>query len=94
MKQFKAKQNIETQALEKKIASEKWDLELEKTKEEAQLVLKHSAIDKEMKSQNKKENLLSSGLIKSRVDVVSPGKSMMGLSMTRSRLLSGSKSQK
>jgi hypothetical protein len=47
-----------------------------------------------MKSQNKKENLMSSGLMKSRVDVVSPGKSMLAMSMSRSRLLSGSKSQK
>lgn len=35
MKQFKAKQKIEAQALEKKIATEKWELELLKTKEEA-----------------------------------------------------------
>lgn len=35
MKQFKAKQKIEAQALEKKIATEKWELELSKTKEEA-----------------------------------------------------------
>jgi hypothetical protein len=32
--------------LEKKLASESWELELEKTKAEAQLVLKHSVIGK------------------------------------------------
>jgi len=58
------------------------------------LVLKHSVISKEMKSQNKKENLMTSGMLKSRIDVVSPGKSMATMTVTRSRLLSGSRSQK
>ena len=78
--------------LEKKLASELWELELEKTKAEAEIVLKHSVITKELRSQNKKENLLMTSQIKSRVDVLSPNRSV--LSPGKSRILTASRSQK
>ena len=54
MKIVKNRQETEVKALNKKFESFKKELELERTKAEAQLVLKHSVITKELKSHNRK----------------------------------------
>lgn len=89
---LKARQQTEMKALLKKISSEAGELELERTKAEAQLTLKHSVMKKGLLSQNRKENLMASGELKSKVDVLSPGRSV--ISPSKSRILSSSSSWK
>ena len=77
---------VELRGLEKKIASTKWELEIERTKAEAKLVLKHSVVVKELQGENKKEALTLKGEFKSKCPVYSPGRSV--LSPSKSRILS------
>jgi hypothetical protein len=87
MEGLKAKQESEVKAHEKRVESGLWELGVERTKAEAQLVLKHCNVHKDIQSHNKKEFLATTGEFKSKVDVLSPSKSRL-LSPTRSRLLS------
>jgi len=79
-------------ALDKKIATELWELELERTKAEAELTLKHSVFTKGLKSQYKKENQLVKGELKSRIDLASSSRSI--LSPSKNRLFSASSCSK
>ncbi len=89
---LKARQQTEMKVLLKKIKSEAGELELERTKAEAQLTLMHSVMRKGLLSQNRKENLMASGELRSKVDVVSPGRSV--ISPSKSRILLSSSSWK
>lgn len=84
---LRAKQENEVKAHEKRVESGLWELGVERTKAEAQLVLKHCNVSRDLQSQNKKEFLATTGEFKSKVDVLSPSKSRL-LSPSRSRLLS------
>lgn len=73
--------------MEKRLESGKCELEVERTKAEGKLVLKHSNVNRDIQSQNKKEFLSTKGEFKSRVDVLSPSRSRLLSPATRSRLL-------
>ena len=92
MKLLKAKQANERKVLSQKLSVQIWELEMEKVKHESEMALKHTNIRRELKSQNKKENLTATGQFKSRADLLSSSRSI--LSPTKSRILSNSRSQK
>ena len=92
MKLVKAKQVNEKRVLSQKLSVQLWELEMDKVKHESEMTLKHTNIRRELKSQNKKENLTATGQFKSRVDLLSSSRSI--LSPTKSRILSSSRSQK
>lgn len=59
---------------------------MERSKAESKLVLKHSNVSKDIQSQNKKEFLTTMGEFKSRIDVVSPGRSRLLSPSIRSKM--------
>ena len=75
--QLRQKQEIEMKALQKRIYSGKSEMEVQRTKAEAKLALKHSNMSKDIQSQNKKEFLTTKGEFKSRIDVLSPSRSRL-----------------